>query len=292
MEESATYIASPEVQKTAELTRLDKELQLMETRSRMQFALTPVGQALKRFEVNQRMGQMYAASSIVPAIYHRNPANCAIAIDMAIRMNAEPLMVMQNLYIVHGNPAWSSKFLIATVNTCGRYMPLRYECNNKEGDEYGWRCYTYAKDDINRKERLEGAWVTWKMVKAEGWDSRSGSKWRTMPEVMFRYRAAAFWQREYAPEISMGFNTVEEMQDIGVEDVGYTEVSAAPSQVAKPGSLADMAMQNARRALSEEPQAPAPGETPFKAEGEFQPVTVPDMPGGVDPVTGEIFPES
>ena len=45
-------------------------------------------------------------------------------------------MVMQNLYIVYGRPSWSSKFLIATINTCGRFEPLKFEltsngvCNN------------------------------------------------------------------------------------------------------------------------------------------------------------------
>ena len=64
------------------------------------------------------------------------------------------------------------------------------------------------------------------MVKAEGWLNKSGSKWKTMPEVMFYYRAAAFWQRMYAPEISMGFSTVEELRDI--EDVPFVELKTAP----------------------------------------------------------------
>lgn len=200
-----------------------RELQLIKARQDAEFNLTPVGQELQRFETNQRMGKMYATSTIVPDTYKGNIANCAIACDVALRMNANALMVMQNLYMVHGNPSWSSKFLIATINTCGRFQPLRYECNNEEGDKYGWRCYTYAADDKKKSERLDGPWVTWAMVKGEAWDKKNGSKWKSMPEQMFRYRAAAFWQRLYAPEISMGFNTVEESQDM-IEDVAYTEI--------------------------------------------------------------------
>jgi hypothetical protein len=51
------------------------------------------------------------------------------------------------------------------------------------------------------------------VVKAEGWHSKNGSKWNTMPDQMFVYRAAAFWQRAYAPEISMGLQTAEESED-------------------------------------------------------------------------------
>ena len=69
---------------------------------------------------------MYTASTIVPEAYKGNVGNCVIALDMATRMGVNPLMVMQNLYIVKGNPSWSSKFLIATINMSGKYTALRY----------------------------------------------------------------------------------------------------------------------------------------------------------------------
>lgn len=233
------------------MTSAEQQIQLMKAEQEAKFALTPVGQELQRFQTVQRMGQLYAASTIIPDTYKGNMANCAIAVDVALRMGANPLMVMQNLYLVHGMPSWSSKFLIATINTCGRFQPLRYECNGKEGDAYGWRCYTYASTDRDHAERLEGPWVDWATVKAEGWDKKSGSKWKTMPEQMFRYRAAAFWQRLYAPEISMGFNTVEESQDIqdtDYIDMGYptATVTAAPATKAEGrASLREMARKAA-----------------------------------------------
>ena len=192
------------------------------------FALSPVGQALKQFEITQRMGQMYGASTIVPDTYRNNVANCAIACDMALRMNVPPVLVMQNLYIVHGNPAWSSKFLVGCVNGCGRFTPLEYHFKTNvasDAPEYGCRCVAYAKDDVKRERPLEGAWITWKMVKGEGWDKKSGSKWLTMPDQMFRYRAAAFWQRTYAPELSLGIMTAEEAYDgKGIVDAEFEEV--------------------------------------------------------------------
>ncbi len=217
--------------KTAEVA-IPEELQILKAKSDATFALTTVGQELKRFEVLQRMGKMYSMASIVPKDYVNNVSNCAIALDMAMRMKANPLMVMQNLYMVHGNPGWSAKFLISTINTCGRFTPLRYEDNGLQGDEYGWRCYAYEKADKDKTERLNGPWVTWKMVKDEGWFGKPGSKWKTMPEVMFHYRAAAFWQRMYAPEISMGFSTAEELRDI--EDVPFVELKTAPKMPSIP----------------------------------------------------------
>lgn len=283
-----------------------QQLELLRAKRDADFALTPVGQELKRFETNQRMGQMYAQSTIVPDTYKGNIANCAIACDVALRMNANALMVMQNLYLVHGMPSWSTKFLIATINTCGRFQPLRYECNDRPGDEYGYRCYTYSADDKKKSERLEGPWVTWAMVKAEGWDRKTGSKWRTMPEQMFRYRAAAFWQRLYAPEISMGFNTVDESEDMmaqdTAQDVAYTEVTPDGEQTHTSGpkpTIAELARQRARQAAAAAaPVAAAPdtdsaADTPSVIDtdtaAEAAPAADTDAPAAADEQQGTLF---
>jgi len=52
------------------------------------------------------------------------------------------------------------------------------------------------------------------MAAAEGWATKAGSKWKTMPELMLRYRAAAFFGRLYAPDILMGMQTAEEAVDV------------------------------------------------------------------------------
>ena len=175
-----------------------KEVQIIKAQSAAQFALTPIGQQVKQFETQQRMAQMYSTSTIVPDTYRGNLGNCVIAIDMAMRMNANPLMIMQNLYIVHGNPSFSSKFLIATINASGRYSPRRYEWRGKEGsEERACRVCAYEAWDREHKEPIYGDWVSIKMAKAEGWYEKSGSKWKSMPDQMLRYRAAAFWQRVY-----------------------------------------------------------------------------------------------
>lgn len=183
-----------------------------------EYALTPAGQATKKFEVLQRKAKMLTTSTIVPDSYRGNIGNCVIALEMAERMGVVPLMVMQNLYIVHGNPAWSSKFLIASINASKRFSPLRFEFKGEEGNtDYGCRCYAYEASDRDHKEPLYGDWITMDMANKEGWTKKSGSKWLSMPNQMLRYRAAAFWQRVYCPEISMGLLTAEEAEDIAVD---------------------------------------------------------------------------
>ena len=184
-----------------------------------QVAVATIESEERMFALTQRKAQMYVNSELVPAQYKGNIGNCCIAVDMAQRMNANPLMVMQNLYIVHGNPGWSSKFLIACVNQCGRFTPLRYQ-QEGEGTPQ-WRCRATATDKATG-ELLIGPWASMEMAKKEGWSTKSGSKWQTMPELMLMYRSAAFFQRTFAPEISMGFLTKEENEDI--VDVPYEEI--------------------------------------------------------------------
>lgn len=167
---------------------------------------------VQAFALAQRAGNALAASSLIPEIYRNNLPNCLIALEMAQRIGASPLMVMQHLYIVQGRPAWSAVFMIASFNQCGRFSAIRYEWLGERGtDSYGCRAWAVEKAT---GEKLVGSPVTWAVVKQEGWDKKSGSKWKTMPEQMFMYRAAAWFVRAYAPEISMGLAAAEEMHDV------------------------------------------------------------------------------
>jgi hypothetical protein len=165
------------------------------------------------FEVAQRMARALSTSSMVPKQYQGSTglANCMIAIELASRIGCSVFQVMQNLYIVHGKPGWSGTFLIGSVNSSGRFTPLRFRWHGVKGHD-DWSCTAVAKDK-NSGEECVGAAISWAMVKAEGWLNKDGSKWKTMPEQMFMYRSAAFWTRAYAPEIALGMRTVEEEED-------------------------------------------------------------------------------
>jgi hypothetical protein len=183
------------------------------------------------FEAGIRMAKSLAAGTMVPTQYQNNISNCLIAMELASRVGASVFAVMQNLDIIHGRPGWRGTFLIATVNGSKRFTPIRFRWEedgqpttptniNKRKDSFG--CRAVAKDSETGEE-LVGALITWEMVKAEGWNSKSGSKWKTMPEQMFMYRAGAFWTRVYSPETSLGMQTQEEVFDT----VGY-EVKDSP----------------------------------------------------------------
>lgn len=162
------------------------------------------------FELLQRMAKMLASSDLVPQQFKGNIANCVIGLEMAHRMNASPLAVMQNLYIVHGKPGWSAQFITAAINSTGRFSPLRFRV---DGQGESKTCTAWAIEKATG-EQLEGPPVSIAMAKAEGWFEKNGSKWKTMPDLMLRYRAATFFGRLYAPEVLMGMRTQDEIEDV------------------------------------------------------------------------------
>jgi hypothetical protein len=167
---------------------------------------------LQSFELMQRGAKLLAASTLVPNEYRGNLANCVIALNMAQRIGADPLLVMQNLYVVHGRPGWSAQFLIACFNQCGRFSALRYKWGGTEGKD-DWSCQAYATE-LSSKEQIFGPVITIGLAKKEEWYGKKGSKWQTIPQLMLMYRAAAWLVRTHAPEISMGLQTAEELGDI------------------------------------------------------------------------------
>jgi len=184
--------------------------------------LVPGFTSKQSLELALKAANILAKSSLVPKEYQGNVPNCVIALNMAARMNADPLMVMQNLYIVHGRPGWSSQFLISTFNTSGKFSALRYEWVGEEGKD-SWGCRACALEKATG-EKLVGATVTIDLAKKEGWYTKNGSKWQTMPQQMLMYRAASWFIRAYAPELAMGMHTAEELQDAITLDASEYEV--------------------------------------------------------------------
>lgn len=192
----------------------DEQMELIETRPSERSAVAQTAfSSIQNFESAQRMAKALSSSDLVPKQYAGNIPNCIIALEMSQRLGANPLMIMQNLYVVHNRPAWSSQFMIACVNGSGRFSPLRYEITGKPLSD-DWTCVAWAYDK-GTGEKLCSPKVSIRMAKAEGWYNRNGSKWLTMPELMMRYRAATFFGRTYCPELTMGMHTVEEIKDIG-----------------------------------------------------------------------------
>lgn len=157
-----------------------------------------------------QMAKALSQSTLVPKEYQGNEANCMIAIDISIRLKTSPFLVMQNLDVIQGRPSWSAKSLIGMINASGRYdMELQFEeKQDSKGKPFSCQCWTTKSG-----RRVDGPVIDMDMAIAEKWVDKNGSKWKTMPQVMLRYRAASFFSRMNCPEISMGLYTSDEILD-------------------------------------------------------------------------------
>lgn len=165
------------------------------------------------FALLQRQATAFATSELVPKAFQGNVPNCMIVLELAARIGASPLMIAQNLDVIHGRPSFRATFLIACINKCGRFSPLQYRIEG-EGDDR--TCVAFATV-LETGDTVEGPPVSIGMAKAEGWATKNGSKWRTMADLMLRYRSAAFFARTVAPEVAMGLYTSDELSDMQPE---------------------------------------------------------------------------
>lgn len=181
------------------------------TEPQMQVSGLTMWNDTEKFTTAMQMAQTLSKSEIVPQSYKGKPTDCMIAIDMANRMGVSPIVIMQNSQIVQGNFSWKGTACKAMIDGCGRYRKTRYvEVGERGTDSHGYYLEAETKDG----EIVKGVTVDLAMAKAEGWYSRN-PKWKSMGDLMLRYRAAAFFFRTECASLAMGFLTAEEQADIG-----------------------------------------------------------------------------
>lgn len=83
---------------------------------------------------------------------------------------------------------------------------------NKTANVDEFSCVAWAIDKAT-SEKVESSPITLELAIKEGWYFKKGSKWPTMPRQMAMYRTAAFFGRIYAPEVTMGIYTKDEVED-------------------------------------------------------------------------------
>ena len=200
---------SEEIQKPKEMSKAKANIALRIT------GFDPV-----TLEEAWRFSEALAASEMIPERFQNKPGDCLIVLDLAKRLNCSWLAVMQHVYSVYGIIGMEAVLVVGLVNQSGLYVdPLEYEVqgNDAFADDYKVRaCATSSSTGTV----LHGPWIDWKLVKGEGWSGRKDrkgnliSKWLTMPEQMFHYRAASWFQRRHCPEVTMGMLTTDNITDM------------------------------------------------------------------------------
>jgi hypothetical protein len=156
---------------------------------------------------------------------------------MAWRLGEDPLIMMQHTHIVKGKAGFSAQYVIARANRSGVFKGrIKFREVGKPGsDNYVVTAFATLAET---GEEVEFS-ASMEMAKAEGWTGNA--KYRSMPQVMLRYRAATFLVRLNAPDVMLGANTAEEIEDVVVSraDVDHAHrpslgTAAPPRQIEAP----------------------------------------------------------
>lgn len=204
-----------------------------------------------RFGAQMKVAEMLSRTAFVPKAFQGKPEDCLVALDMAGRLELNPLAVFPDIYVIDGRSSFSSKFLIALVNRSGRFSRIQFDCGTDGTAEVTFGAWEYGSktpkktrvvvpnvyavasfSDLTTGERYESPRIDMAFADRNGWVEKPGSKWQTMPEIMTRYRAASILIKSVCPEIVMGLEFADDLLDAR-EDVPARQVVLEPKPVAR-----------------------------------------------------------
>lgn len=192
-----------------------------------------------------QFAEIMAKADIIPTHYRLKPANVFIAVQTAYRMNLDPMLVMQNTFVVSGKLGMNTTFAISLANKSGMFDGgIRYR---EEGEGESLKVTAYAT--LKRSQEEISYTISMKQAKAEGWTKNS--KYQTLPELMLRYRAATFLIRTHMPEVLNGMQMVEEIEDVHAAK-NVTPTTSAISKMAALESKLDSLLTTQEEPVKEE----------------------------------------
>jgi hypothetical protein len=194
---------------------MTSELEISENKS-----LDPVNNPAA-FDHAYKIAKVFADSDIVPKHFQGKAQNVFVALCMARNLKLDPMLALQNIYVVNGTPSLSSQMLIGLVNSSGLIEgSIVFESNNK----------TLEDLVITAKCKLKSgeiASVSYAYANAKAAGLTVKPPWKAAPEQMMRYRAAAFLCRSYFPQVALGLITKEEAEEIPATEAPTDRLIAA-----------------------------------------------------------------
>jgi len=185
-----------------------------------------------------KYAQALSRATIIPQHYQGQAANCFVALDMAQRLGTGVMEIMQNTFVVHGTPGFSAKYAIGMANKKGPFRgPISFEYKGSPGNE-SVTAYAIVAETGERVEFT----ADMAMAKAEGW--AKNPKYKTgLSRLMLSYRSATLLIRLYCPEVLLGMQTAEELEDMvsaGVGEPAQVDAQVVDTLNDEVGADADM----------------------------------------------------
>jgi hypothetical protein len=177
------------------------------------------------------LAKVLGMSALLPQQLRGKPADVLVTVMYGREVGLTPMQSIQGIYVVNGRPTLGGKLLLAKVRQAGHRVRV-------VADTKAARVTITRNDDPENPHTEEFTWADAERAKLTTKDT-----WKSWPKQMLTWRAVSNGVNVTCPEVTMGFEITELVQD---------ELSAA--QPPAP-TLAQVA---AERPTSAAPPATAP----------------------------------
>lgn len=209
-----------------------------------------IGQLMSHAEAMNAAHQLAAAmcaSDLVPAIYRGKPDNGAAAILYGAELGLTPIQSLQQIFVVHGQPAIYARTAVAMVKRHG----ILVETISSTDEAVTVRATDRRMGTVEES--------TWSYDRAKKAGYTSNKKYDTDPQGMLYAKAAMECCRKIAPDVLLGIAYAREELEIEPRRVESARPAPEPARgvAALAARVAPAPAQAAAAATAPEEVAPA-----------------------------------
>jgi len=141
-------------------------------------------------------------TTAVPKELQQRPQEVHTIVQLAHQYNMLPVQLLKHSFFIKGKVAFEQKVITALLNSSRKLdRPLTFLEDENSCQAIGYiQGHEYRSIIITREMAKQARW---------------GPLWNTIFNQMARYRAAAYFVRSICPEIMLGIDIKEEVEDVG-----------------------------------------------------------------------------
>lgn len=188
----------------------------------------------KAMDAAYRLGDVLSRTQMVPQVYRGKPEDAAAAILYGAEVGLKPQQALQQVFVVHGQPAIYARTMVALLKAKG-YVFTTVESSDEKVTVTG------------RSPRGEEETSTWTIDRAKKAGFTSNKQYTSNPQAMLYAKAASEVSRKLAPDVLLGIKYTAE--DLELEPA----MKATATRMDRP---ADRGVDAVRQALAEKKQQP------------------------------------
>ena len=191
---------------------------------------------------------VWAQSQVVPARYHKRPADILVAVEMGRRYNLAPFDALRSIYTIEGTASLSAALVYGLCRAHPAWAGLDEDVlKNESGDVVGYQFTAHRKGakPITR-------WYTISDAEKAGLVNRNN--WERMQRRMLLVRARHYALCDQYPDVVLGVTVVDVSEDGTLDNMNdaTARIETKPAEkqgiAGAPTTVKDLAKEKAREA--------------------------------------------